>query len=136
MAEMGRSNLRELLQGMSPRLADGEYVFCSLPPERIPHGLRPLCTFQEDEGTSLICPRGEADQRGLRYDGAYRLITLTVHSSLTAVGFLAAVSAELAKAGIACNAVSALCHDHLFIPSLDADRAVALLEELARRSGA
>ena len=127
------TNLKDLLRRMSPRLADGEYVFCTVPPDKIPRDLRPLGTFQEEEGTSLICRRGEADQRSLRYEGAYRLITLTVHSSLAAVGFLAAVSAELVEAGIACNAVSAFCHDHLFVPSSDACRALALLEGLARR---
>jgi hypothetical protein len=118
---------------MSPRLAEGEYVFCRLPPEKIPRDFTPLGTFQEEEGTSLICRRVEADQCGLRYDGASRLITLAVNSSLAAVGFLAAVSAELAKAGVACNAVSAFCHDHLFVPSPDAGRALALLKGLSKR---
>jgi hypothetical protein len=118
---------------MAPRLADEEYVFCTLPPEKVPQPLEPLCTFQEDEGTSLICRRGEADRKGLHYDGTYRRITLAVHSSLTAVGFLAAVSAELARADIPCNAVSAFCHDHLFVPSPDACRALALLQGLSLR---
>jgi hypothetical protein len=117
---------------MSPRLTVGEYVFCTLPPDRLPHGLAPLGTFQEEEGTSLICRRVDADQRGLRYDGAYRLITLGVNSPLAAVGFLAAVSAALAEAGIACNAVSAFHHDHLFVPSRDAGRALASLEGFSR----
>ena len=46
------------------------------------------------------------------------MITLDVHSSLESVGFLAAVSARLAAAGIPCNAVSAFHHDHLFVPSI------------------
>ena len=118
---------------MSPRLTVGEYVFCSLPSDKIPHGLAPCCTFQETEGTSLICRRVAADQCGLPYDGAYRLITLAVDSPLATVGFLAAVSAELAKAGIACNAVSAFHHDHLIVPSRDAGRALALLKGLSKR---
>ena len=133
MTGIGSTSLRELLRGMAPRLADEEYVFCTLPPEKVPQPLVPLCTFQEDEGTSLVCRRGEADQWGLSYDGTYRLITLTVQSSLAAVGFLATVSAELAEAGIACNAVSAFHHDHLFVPDRDAGRALALLERLSRR---
>ena len=133
MRGKGSTNLRDLLRRMSPRLTVGENVFCTLPPDKIPHGPAPLCTFQEAEGTSLICRRIEADQCGLRYDGASRLITLAVNSSLAAVGFLAAVSAELAEAGIACNAVSAFHHDHLFVPSRDAGRALALLKGLSKR---
>jgi hypothetical protein len=133
MKGTGSENLSDLLRRISPRLADGEYVFCALPPGNTPRDLKPICVFQEAEGTSLICGRAEAEQQGLRYDGTYRLITLTVHSSLAAVGFLAAVSTELAKAGIACNAVSALRHDHLFVPSRDAIRALALLEGLSKR---
>ena len=133
MTRIGSPNLRELLRGMVPRLADEECVFCTLPQEKMPQPLAPLCTFQEDEGTSLVCRRGEADQWGLSYDGTYRLITLTVQSSLAAVGFLATVSAELAEAGIACNAVSAFHHDHLFVPSRDAGRALALLKGLSKR---
>jgi hypothetical protein len=133
MKEKGGTNLKRLLRQMSPRLADGGYVFCTLPPDKVPHGLSPLCLFQEHEGTSLICTRADADQWGLHYDGTYRLITLTVHSSLAAVGLLAAVSTALAEAEIPCNAVSAFHHDHLFVPSRDACKALALIEELARR---
>ena len=43
---------------------------------------------------------------------ASRLITLTVRSSLEAVGLLAAITARLADAGISVNAVSAFHHDH------------------------
>ena len=133
MRGKGSTNLRDLLRRMSPRLAVGEYVFGTLPSDQIPRGLAPLCTFQESEGTSLICRRVAADQCGLRHDGLYRLITLAVDSSLATVGFLAAVSAELAEAGIVCNAVSAFHHDHLFVPSRDAARALALLKALSKR---
>jgi hypothetical protein len=57
-----------------------------------------------------------------------------VHSSLAAVGFLAAVSAALAEAGIACNPVSGVHHDHLFVPAHRADDAMAVLTRLAVRA--
>jgi hypothetical protein len=56
------------------------------------------------------------------------MMTLTVHSSLEAVGFLAAITARLAEAGISVNAISAFCHDHLFVPEDRADEALARLE--------
>jgi hypothetical protein len=59
------------------------------------------------------------------------LITLTIHSSLDAVGFLAAASAVLAEAGIPCNAVAAFHHDHLFVPRETGQRALDLLVAVA-----
>jgi uncharacterized protein len=56
---------------------------------------------------------------------------LTVHSSLNAVGFLAAVTTQLAEAGISLNAVSAFYHDHLFVPHDRADEALALLQNMS-----
>jgi hypothetical protein len=63
------------------------------------------------------------------------LITLTVHSSLEAVGFLAAVTVPLAEAGISVNAVSAFHHDHLFVPVERAEDAQLLLQRLAAETG-
>jgi uncharacterized protein len=61
---------------------------------------------------------------------------LTVHSSLEAVGFLAAITARLAETGISVNAVSAFYHDHLFVPHDRADEALARLQEMMRKPAA
>ena len=55
------------------------------------------------------------------------MVTLTVHSALDAVGFLAAVTARLAAAGISVNAVFAFFHDHLFVPAGQAEETVETL---------
>jgi hypothetical protein len=47
------------------------------------------------------------------------------------VGFLAAVTARLADAGIAVNAVSAFYHDHLFVPESRAEEAFGLLQNMS-----
>ncbi len=49
---------------------------------------------------TLILTQQQACSLGLPYNGAWACITLTVHSSLNAVGFLAAITARLASAGI------------------------------------
>lgn len=59
-----------------------------------------------------------------------------MHSALDAVGLTAAVAHELAGAGVSCNVVAGFHHDHLFVPYEVADRAMALLEGLSRRSAA
>ena len=55
---------------------------------------------------------------------------LEIHSSLEAVGFLAAILPPLAAAGIGVNPVSAFHHDHLFVPEQRAAEALAILEAL------
>ncbi|WP_028135905.1 ACT domain-containing protein [Bradyrhizobium japonicum] len=128
----GERDLDALLRHMKPELRPGIFVFCTIPAnESIPAAISPLLTFREQEGTTLVIPREEAEAAGLRCTFASRLITLTVHSALDAVGFLAAITARLAEAGISVNAVSAFHHDHLFVPVDHADEAIAILQELS-----
>jgi hypothetical protein len=129
----GERDLTALLRYMKPELRPGIFVFCTLAAnEIIPAALNPLLTFREQEGTTLVIPREEAQAADLCHAFASRLITLTVHSSLEAIGFLAAITARLAKAGISVNAVSAFHHDHLFVPADRADEAMAILQEMTR----
>ena len=110
-------------------MQDGVFVFCTIPEdEDIPTAIRPVLIFREREGTTLVMLRAEAESLGLPYQFASRLITLTVHSSLDAVGFLAAITARLAAAGISLNPVSAFHHDHPFVPDHRADEALRLLQ--------
>jgi hypothetical protein len=128
----GESDLDILLQSMKPEMREGVFVFCTLPEGNgIPASLTPVLIFHEREGTALVVRREEAEAAGLPYQFASRLITLTVHSSLEAVGFLAAITAPLAEAGISVNAVSAFYHDHLFVPVERAEDAQLLLQRLA-----
>lgn len=125
-------DLAALLRHMKPELQPGIFVFCTIAPnERIPAALNPLLMFREQEGTTLVILREEAEAAGLRYAFASRLITLTVHSALDAVGFLAAITACLAETGISVNAVSAFHHDHLFVPADRADEALKLLGDMS-----
>ena len=128
----GERDLDALLRHMKPEVQPGIFVFCTIPPnETVPATLNPLLTFREQEGTTLVLFREEAEAARLRGAFPSRLITLTVHSALDAVGFLAAITARLAKAGISVNAVSAFHHDHLFVPAERADEAVATLRTIS-----
>ncbi len=129
----GVVDLDDLCRQMTPRLADGVYVYCTFSDFRLPGGVEPICTFREAEGLTAIVGRREAEAAALPYVFPCRLITLTVHSSLDAVGFLARITDRLARAGIACNAVAAFHHDHLFVPETDARRALAVLRRLSGR---
>ena len=116
---------------MSPTLSEGEFFFCALRSAgELPAGVA-LATFAEPEGVSAIVPRAGAEFAGLRGEGPFRLITLSVHSSVHAIGFTAAVAVALARAGIAANVVAAFHHDHVFVPAGRADDALRVLCSLS-----
>ena len=123
-----------LLRHIEPRIAPGEFLFCTLDPTALPElGVEPLLRFREPEGVTLVVTTEQAAAAGLTGTFRSRLITLGVHSSLNAVGFLAVVTATLARHEISVNAVSAYHHDHLFVPTDRAAQALALLRDLAGR---
>ncbi len=145
----GECDLETLLATMAPVLDPAVYHFLSVDEDAPPPlhfvatdrgsasdidsgdrggGAGPLMVFREAEGTTLIIDRDQlAPGDPALATPPWRRITLSVHSDLEAVGFLAAVTARLAAEGISTNAVSAFYHDHLFVPASQADRAMALL---------
>jgi hypothetical protein len=104
------------------------YVFVTVPEP--PPGLEPFAVIREDEGTTLVLTRDQADRAGLRYDYTAARVTLKINSSLSAVGLTAAVSRVLADAGISCNVIAGFAHDHLFVDWDRGPKAVALLRRL------
>jgi uncharacterized protein len=127
----GERDPHQLQRHMAPQLQPENFVYCSFPDFQLPEGMQPICTFRETEGLTAIVERSQADRAGTPYAFEARLITLTVHSSLEAIGFLATVATSLANAGIPCNAVAAYHHDHLFIPAARAADALSLLTFLS-----
>ena len=128
------SDLDALLAGLAPRLRPGRYVFLTLPEdEPVKAKWRPIMTFLEDEGRTVVLDAKVAKAAELQGSAKLAWITLDVHSDLEAVGLTAAVSGALAEAGISCNVVAAAYHDHLFVPADAAERALAVLQELAPR---
>lgn len=58
------------------------------------------------EGLTVITTQESAEAHKLEYIFPSKMITLDIHSSLEAVGFMAAVSAKLTESGIGVNPVS------------------------------
>lgn len=128
----GITDLDELLRSMSPELIEGELVFCTVSGRLDEYlALQPIATFIEAEGLTLVVEKSKAQQAGLVFDGEFRQITLTVHSSLEAVGLTAAVAAKLASKGISANVIAAYYHDHIFVQSAKALSALAALKEFS-----
>ncbi|MER8994038.1 ACT domain-containing protein [Mesorhizobium sp. M0074] len=131
----GETDLKQLLAAMTPELLAGVHVFTTLPPDApVPDRLHPVMLFREREGTTLIVVEDHAKAAGLKTVFRCRMLTLNIHSSLEAVGFLAAITARLATAGIGVNPVSAFYHDHLFVPADRAKEALELLLDLAEEN--
>jgi len=127
----GEKNLEELLLTMKPLLNKGNYVFCKAEASmEIPFN-EIICFFREQEGNTLILKKEYADQLQLPYTFIASWITLTVHSSLEAVGLTAAFSSALSQQGISCNVVAAYYHDHIFVNNTDADKAMEVLQKFS-----
>jgi hypothetical protein len=84
----GETNLAKLLATMEPKLLDDEYVFCALPDAK--YGdyaeFSPLASFLEAEGLTLLMTKENAEKANFKYEAVFKGISLTIHSSLEAVG--------------------------------------------------
>lgn len=133
----GETDLPTMLRTLAPALHEEPYIFCSVDEaalaalRAVPKGL-----FREAEGVTLILTSDQADAAGLPYAELWACITLGVHSALSGVGLIAAVSARLAAAGLSVNPVAGYFHDHLFVPWEGRGRAMAELAALARGAAA
>jgi uncharacterized protein len=110
-----------------PELSAEPYVFAAGEP---PRGVTPFAVIREDEGVTVVLTRADADQAGMAYDYVAARITLQVGSALTDIGLTALFSRTLADAGISCNVIAGLAHDHLFVGWEQGEPARALLSEL------
>lgn len=127
----GETNLQILLKSMTPILVEGEFVFISL--ENSHYGqaseLQPIAMFMEQEGMTLVIPKALADENNLTYESTFCCITLTVHSSLDAVGLTAAFSNKLAEHNLSANVIAGFYHDHIFVQTEKAQLAMSALGE-------
>lgn len=126
------SDLAAILSTLEPVLNHGVYAYALVPPDAAMPSINAIGMFREPEGITLIAPEAEVVAAGLPVLFRAAWITLKVHSSLQAIGLTAAFSRALGDAGISCNVVAAACHDHLFVPIEQAERAMVCLRGLQK----
>ncbi|MGB3409349.1 MAG: ACT domain-containing protein [Jannaschia sp.] len=126
----GERDLDRLIRGMEPVLHPDTFVFATTTDDGIA-AMPAVMRFQEAEGVTLIVTAGDARAAGL--EGAFpsRMITLNIHSSLDAVGFMARIIARLAAEEMGVNPVAGYFHDHLFVPEGRVDDAMRVLSQMA-----
>lgn len=128
----GETDLKTILQSLSPVMLDDTYVFCTVVGARYGDYAEtaPIASYQENEGLTLVLTQERADASGLSYEGLFRCISLQVHSSLESVGLTAVVAGKLAAYEISANIIAGYYHDHVFVPQAQASEAFGLLRDL------
>ena len=135
MVAMAMTDLDEMLRSLTVDARPEGYVFATVPDES-PVVAMAHATIGEREGLTVVVPVSVAETHGLATTPLFAWLTLTVYSSLEAVGLTAAVASALARAGISANMVAGYHHDHVFVPERDADQAVEVLSALSAASAA
>src|SRR4051794_4578174 len=92
----GETDLRAILKTMQPNLSDVEFAFGTVANLEAAEGIEGIvATFLEDEGLSVVAPVHALARAGIPHSPGWARITLTVHSSLAAVGLTAAITSAL-----------------------------------------
>ncbi len=130
----GETNLNILLETLQPRLNVGDYVFCIINDLTTIDINKALLIFRELEGITIVLKKELADNYKLEYSFIASWITLSVYSSLEAVGLTAAFSKALSENGISCNVIAGYHHDHIFVNKKDSDKTMSILSKLSTKN--
>lgn len=127
MAAPGETDLAGMLAKLAVERRPGAFTYIAV---QVPTpGLLAAAQAVVKEGslTTIVLPVEAAERAGQPVVVRLAWLTLTVHSSLEAIGLTAAVSARLTEEGIACNVLAGYHHDHLLVPLERADDAIRAL---------
>lgn len=126
---MGDTDLDGMLASMDVERRPGVFTFVTGAWPQLAGAAE--ATIVEQEGVTYVVTVDAAKSAGAPVGFEAAWLTLTVHSSLEAVGLTATFSAVLAGAGIACNVLAGYHHDHLLVPVDRAADALVLLRGLS-----
>ena len=127
MTAPGETDLEAMVASLGVSRRSG--VFTMVETDDPSEGLVTLAhaRIDEEESTTLVVEVADAIAAGFDVPIELAWLTLSVQSSLDAVGLTAHVSTVLADHGIACNVLAGFRHDHLLVPVGRAADAVSAL---------
>ena len=129
--DSGEEDLSSILNNLQPELLIEDYVFITSDDDSDSQNkLDPIATFKEKEGVTLVITQERAQGNNLQYNPVFSCISLGVHSSLTSVGLIAAISKSLSDNGIACNVFSGYFHDHIFVQKSLSTQALEVINNI------
>lgn len=127
MTAPGETDLDKMLATLAVQRRPGVFTYVAV---RVPTpGLLAAADAMVVEGelTTLVVPVEAAQRAGLPVAVRLAWLTVTVQSSLEAVGLTAAFSATLGELDIPCNVLAGYHHDHILVPVERADEAIDAL---------
>jgi uncharacterized protein len=127
MAAPGDTDLDAMLATLGVVRRPGIFTYIAV--EVPTPGLMAAAHAMVKEGalTTIVLPIESAERSGQLITVRLAWLTLTVQSSLEAVGLTAAVSERLTREHISCNVLAGYHHDHLLVPVERVDDAIAAL---------
>jgi len=127
MAAPGETDLDKMLASLRVERRPGvfTYVAVAVPTPGLLAAAHAMVI--EGETTTLVLPQEAAQRAGFTVDLEMAWLSLTVQSSLEAVGLTAAFAATLGEVGIPCNVLAGFHHDHILVPADRADDAIDAL---------
>ena len=127
----GQTDLKKILESIDPYLVDESFIFMTTDQSlsSISNTLNPIASFMENEGLSLVITQATADKNAITYDSVFSCISLGVHSSLESYGLISIISRELTQNNISTNVFSGYYHDHIFVQSGKADKALEIISK-------
>ena len=128
----GQTDLKKILESIDPYLVDESFIFMTTDQSlsSISNTLNPIASFKENEGLTLVITQATADKNAITYDSVFSCISLGVHSSLESYGLISIISRELTQNNISTNVFSGYYHDHIFVQSGKADKALEIISKI------
>ena len=125
--------LDTLLAQMTPFLHPELWYYCHVEERQLTPTLLADCfaMIKESESITLVLSEQAAESFEQTKTTAWQRIELQVFSSLEAVGLTAAISQCLTETGISANVIAGYHHDHIFVPSPLAQKALLALKSLS-----
>ena len=127
MTAPGETDLEAMLASLDVVRRPGTFTYVEVASAAIAAAEHAHAVVVEDDSTTLVLTVDDARRAGLPGELEMAWLTLTVESSLEAVGLTAAFARMLGDVGVPCNVLAGFRHDHVLVPVDRVDDAMSAL---------